>query len=89
MGSVLKKASGGKFPLNFSYLLVKLFDGANDGLVSASSFEWGEKYTLLEPRHKEGISHGDIIDLNRINLPDFDVREFYVTLVNDLKNRGY
>ena len=89
VGSVLKKASGGKFPLNFSYLLVKLFDGANDGLVSASSFEWGEKYTLLEPRHKEGISHGDIIDLNRINLPDFDVREFYVTLVNDLKNRGY
>ena len=28
------------------------------------------------------------MDLNRENLPDFDVREFYVQLVADLKNRG-
>ena len=89
VGTILKKASGGKFPLNFSYHLVKHFDGPNDGLVSSSSFEWGEKFTLLKPRKNAGISHGDIIDLNRMNLKDFDVREFYVQLVNDLKNKGF
>jgi len=88
IGSVLLKATHGKFPLNFSYHLVKYFSGANDGLVNEESFRWGEKYTLLTPAEKRGISHGDMIDLNRENIPGFDVREFYVNLVNDLKNRG-
>lgn len=88
VGSSLENHKGGRFPLNYSYLLVKLFDGKNDGLVSESSFEWGEKYTFLKPKGGRGISHGDMIDLMRENLPDFDVREFYVQLVADLKNRG-
>lgn len=88
VGSVLTKAAHGKFPLNFSYHLVKYFDGENDGLVSESSFIWGEKYILLKPTGSRGISHGDIIDLNRENIRGFDVREFYVNLVNDLKNKG-
>ncbi len=87
-GSLLKKSSSGKFPLNFSYHLVKRFDGSNDGLVSESSFPWGEKYTLLKPEGNEGISHGDMIDLHRIDIEGFDVREFYVSLVSDLKKRG-
>ena len=88
VGSVLTKATHGQFPLNLSYHLVKHFGGENDGLVSEDSFEWGEKYTLLKAKGKRGISHGDMIDLNRENIPGFDVREFYVELVNDLKNRG-
>lgn len=88
VGSCLEKARGGKFPLNFSYHLVNYFDGANDGLVSESSFAWGERYTLLKPTHRRGISHGDVIDLNRENIDGFDVREFYVNLVHDLKERG-
>lgn len=88
VGSVLAKAGSGKFPLNFSYQLVKHFSGENDGLVSEDAFAWGQTYTLLKPTGKRGISHGDMIDLNRENIPGFDVREFYVGLVNDLKNRG-
>jgi len=88
IGSTVKKAAGGKFPLNFSYHLVKHFDGSNDGLVSEQSFAWGENYRLLTPTGDRGISHGDMIDLNRENIEGFDVREFYVQLVNDLKNRG-
>ena len=87
-GSVMPKPGSGKFPLNFSYRLAKHFDGANDGLVSENSFAWGESYTLLRPCGKRGISHGDMIDLNRQNIRGFDVREFYVHLVNDLKNKG-
>ena len=88
VGSELKKAQGGKFPLNFSYHLVNHFDGPNDGLVSCKSFEWGEKYTFLTSEKERGISHGDMIDLNRENIDGFDVREFYVELVSDLKERG-
>ncbi len=89
VGSRLNRAGNGKFPLNFSYHLVKCFDGANDGLVSEESFPWGESYRLLTVKGKRGISHGDMVDLNRENIPEFDVREFYVNLVADLKNRGF
>ena len=88
IGSKLNHAVSGKFPLNFTYPLVKYFDGYNDGLVSEKSFSWGEKYELLTVKGLRGISHGDMIDLNRENIPGFDVREFYVQLVADLKQRG-
>ena len=89
VGTVMPKSQSGKFPLNLSYHLVKYFDGENDGLVSEKSFRWGENYILVRPTGKRGISHGDVIDLNRENIDGFDVREFYVNLVNDLKNRGF
>lgn len=88
VGSRLNRGTNGRFPLNFSYHLVKHFDGPNDGLVSEDSFQWGERYQLLTVKGKRGISHGDIVDMNRENIPEFDVREFYVQLVADLKNRG-
>lgn len=31
----------------------------------------------------------DVIDLTKKDVPDFDVREFYVELVSDLKARGF
>ena len=88
IGSILSKADSGHFPLNWSYGIVKQFDGGNDGLVGEDSFEWGEKYTLLTPKGEQGISHMDVIDLVRRDVEGFDVREFYVELVNDLKKRG-
>lgn len=88
VGSKLNKASDGRFPLNFSHHLVKYFDGPNDGLVSETSFAWGADYTFLTCGGNRGISHGDMIDLNRENIKGFDVREFYVMLVNGLKERG-
>lgn len=87
--SYCRKARHGKFPLNMTYPIVKHFDGLNDGLVSVESAKWGGKFTLLEPAGKRGISHGDVVDLNRENIKGFDVREFYVNLVADLKQRGY
>ncbi len=89
IGTSLNRAMGGRFPLNFTYALAKHFDGANDGLVGYKSFPWGSDYRLLTVIGTRGISHGDMIDLNRENLPEFDVREFYVQLVADLKTRGF
>ena len=88
VGSKMNRASSGRFPLNMAYPLVKHFDGANDGLVSLESARWGEKFTELATPEGRGISHGDMIDLNRENIPGFDMREFYVNLVANLKDRG-
>lgn len=89
VGSRMNCASSGRFPLNMAYPLVKHFDGANDGLVSMESARWGENFTELMTPEGRGISHGDMIDLNRENIPGFDMREFYVNLVANLKNKGY
>lgn len=88
-GSLQNSASTGKFPMNLSYHLVKYFDGDNDGIVGTDSFEWGSYYSLLTTSSKRGISHTDMIDFNRENIPGFDVREFYVQLVARLKQMGY
>lgn len=89
VGSVLNRSVSGRFPLNYTYPLVKHFDGRNDGLVGEKSFPWGAKFEMLTVTGKRGISHGDMIDLNRENIKDFDVREFYVQLVADLKKKGF
>ena len=89
IGSKMNVASSGRFPLNFSHHLVKYFDGANDGLVGEKSFPWGTDYTFLSIAGVRGISHGDMIDLNRENIKGFDVREYYVNLVSELREKGY
>lgn len=89
IGSKCSRAVSGRFPLNFTYHLVKYFGGENDGLVSVDSFPWGERFRLVTLKGKRGVSHGDMIDLNRENIRGFDVREFYVELAADLKQRGF
>ena len=63
-------------------------EGDSDGLVSVNSMAWTNFLGILEAEGSEGISHGDIIDLTRKNIKGFDVCEFYVDLVNDLKEKG-
>ena len=87
-GSKLNHAVSGKFPLNMSYHFVKHFDGYNDGLVGEESFKWGQDYHFLINKGIRGISHADMIDLNRENIDGFDIREFYIDLVHGLKEKG-
>ena len=88
VGSRLSRAGAARFPQNATYHLALHFDGPNDGLVSEGSFRWGSRLLYLTTPGREGISHGDVVDLNRRDIPEFDVREFYVRLVHDLKARG-
>ena len=44
---------------------------------------------MVPDTRKRGISHGDMIDLMRENIDGFDVREYYVQLVKELKEAGY
>ena len=88
-GSRLSVPSGGRFPLNMTCAPILFFDGYNDGLVGEKSFSWGERYEFINPGGSRGVSHGDMIDLNRENFDSFDVREFYVQLVHELKEKGF
>lgn len=88
-GSILNRATSSSLPLNLTGAFVKKFDGKNDGLVGIESFPIDKEFTLIETSNSRGLSHGDVIDLNRENIKGFDVREFYVQLVKDLKDKGY
>ena len=88
-GSKAKNRRSGRFPLNFSYPVVKKYDGDNDGLVALSSMPWGERFTPVYPIGRRGVTHADMIDLNRVDIKGFDVREFYVQMLAELKERGY
>ena len=88
IGSVIKSFLGARFPMILVYPWAKRHDGIGDGLVGANSFPWGERYTLLTPKRLRSISHCDMTDLYRKNQRHFDVREFYVQLVSDLRERG-
>ena len=71
------------------YLLIRAVDGASDGLVTPESAMWGEFRGIVTNRKHRGISHGDMIDLKREDYSGFDVVEFYVKLVEELKHKGF
>lgn len=85
--SKMKNVFSSPFPLNIGYLFAKAFDGENDGLVGVESAKWGNFLGLLKT-DKKGISHGDVIDLMRIDLKGYDVSECYVDILKNLKTRG-
>ena len=91
--SVMSRMNGmfsAGFPLNVGYAFNKPHtEKGNDGLVTVESGLYGEWAEMIPDTPKRGISHGDVIDLMRENIKGFDVREYYVELVKDLKNMGY
>ncbi len=89
-GSQMKSPKSAMFPLNPGYIIIRLLgEGSNDGLVSTDSMVWGNNLGILKPKGKQGISHGDVIDLTRKNIEGFDVMGFYTDLVHKLREQGY
>ena len=88
VGSRMASRFASPFPLNLGNTLIEPLDGPNDGLVAVSSMPWGDFLGVVEPTKNQGISHGDMVDLMRKDIGDFDVCEFYVQLVAGLKARG-
>ena len=82
--------------LSTAYLIVKMIEGDNDGLVSVTSARWGESFTLLKGRTGRGVSHYDEIDFRRSPLSPksggdgvADICDVYRGIVTDLIGRGF
>jgi triacylglycerol lipase len=88
VGARMKSRKGAIFPLSLGYDIIEKEEGENDGLVAVDSMAWGNFLGVVSPAGKQGISHGDMVDLTRKNIEGFDVCEFYVDLVSRLKERG-
>jgi len=78
------------FYLKVTNLLQKKYEGDNDGLVSVVSAKWGNFRGVQEGAWWcGGVDHlnevGHPIGLN----PGFDQKDFMVSVVKDLKGRGY
>ncbi|MDR1142968.1 MAG: hypothetical protein LBK77_01965 [Spirochaetaceae bacterium] len=86
--SRMKSASSDPL-LSLTYRLIRSMEGDNDGLVSTASAVWGEFRGTVESETGRGISHGDIIDLKRTDYRGFDVIEYYIRMVAELKEKGY
>ncbi len=89
VGSKMKGWYSAPFPQGLTYLLVRFFERENDGLVGVDSMKWGSRFQMVSASGRRGIGHGDVIDLNRQNIHGFDVREFYVQLVEALSKQGF
>ena len=72
-----------------THSVVKRFDGENDGLVSADSARWGRFRGELRGKGRRGISHGDVVDMRRMDIKDVNIRELYIGLVRELKDMGF
>jgi triacylglycerol lipase len=88
VGAKMKSSRSAIFPLSLGYGIIKPEEGENDGLVAVDSMVWGNYLGTVSPVGKQGISHGDMVDLTRKNIEGFDVCEFYVDLVAQLKQKG-
>lgn len=71
------------------YCIVRKMGGPNDGLVTVESAKWGDFKGVITTTYNRGISHGDTIDLKREEVSGFDVREFYVQMLHELKKMNY
>jgi len=82
--TIMRKASDDVL-FSSTYKYIKSISGANDGLVSELSAQWGDNYAKIH----NGISHREIIDfMDKINTK-VDIPAIYVGIVKDLCKKGF
>ncbi len=76
-------------------LIVRIFDGENDGLLSPESAQWGEFRGVFSGNSRRGISHCDEVDIRRRALTKrtgggvSDITEVYTDMIENLRERGF
>lgn len=76
-------------------MVVKIFEGQNDGLLAPRAVEWTNFRGIITGNSGRGISHCDEVDLRRRHFSRKngdgvrDITEFYVSIVNELKEKGF
>lgn len=73
-----------------TYKILKKHDGDNDGMVTATSCQWGNFRGIIPTNVAgEGISHLQITDFRQKDVAGVDIPALYVDIVRDLKERGF
>ncbi|MBI9009079.1 MAG: alpha/beta hydrolase [Tenericutes bacterium] len=79
------------FLMWFSWLIVYLKEGPNDGLLTPKSVSWTNFQGVYRGNCRRGISHCDEVDLRRRRLTKkngdgvSDITDLYLTIVSNLK----
>lgn len=79
----------------FPSLVVRHYEGENDGLLAPDSVKWGEFKGILRSNTNRGISHCDEVDMRRRPLNHksgagvSDIVDVYVKIAGDLEARGF
>ena len=90
----MKNASSDIFML-FPNLVVKHFEGENDGLLSPKSVKWTNFRGIIRGLGNRGISHCDEVDMRRkkikisLNGIEVDIVDFYLDIAENLEREGY
>jgi len=71
----------------WTWPIIRLVEGANDGLCPVTSAQWATYRGEITGRSVRGVSHADVVDMRRYD-PGTDIREVWVAMVEDLKDRG-
>jgi len=85
----MMKRSNSDMLLFMQHAVVKMFDGASDGIVSVDSAKWGEFKGVITAKGIRGVSHSDLRDFRRVGPAGQNVANIYVSIVSDLKELGY
>ncbi|MGY3730283.1 lipase family alpha/beta hydrolase [Lactococcus termiticola] len=89
LGSKLAGPLASTSIFGLGYQIIKPLAGDNDGLVPLDSMPWGNYLGTVTPIGRRGISHADMVDQAKKDYEDFEVLEYYVQLVADLKAKGF
>lgn len=91
---VMKHAFSDIF-LFWTYLVVYLFEGENDGLLAPRATKWTNFKGVYRGNSRRGISHCDEVDMRRHRLTRksgndvSDIVEFYAGIVRELAELGF
>lgn len=76
-------------------MVVKLLEGPNDGLLTPRAVRWTNFRGIVVSNSNRGISHCDEVDMRRKRLTKRqgegvqDITDFYLGVVNDLRDKGF
>ena len=91
----LMKHSRSDMLMWFPNLVVRHWDGENDGLLSPESVKWGNFKGVVTGVGSRGISHCDEVDMRRCRLSGkkgngvSDISDFYIGIAKELEQMGF
>ena len=88
-GTTMLKVTDAPF-FSLTYEILNQHEGENDGMVSVSSYRWGEFQGIVQGKIKNvGISHLQITGSMGKIISNINIPVFYATLVCQIKEKGF